>query len=72
LLDAYGERVSSTGEGMVASADSTIELVFIMITFFISLLILLAAYIIYGHIVEKIFGIDPARTTRAIEKNDGR
>ena len=34
-----------------------------MITFFISLLILLAAYFIYGRTVEKIFGIDAARTT---------
>ncbi|MDG1241740.1 MAG: carbon starvation CstA family protein, partial [Opitutae bacterium] len=42
-----------------------------MITFFISLLILLAAYFIYGRIVEKIFAIEPDRTTPAIEKNDG-
>ena len=42
-----------------------------MITFFISLLILLAAYFIYGCYVEKIFGIDAARTTPAITKNDG-
>ncbi len=56
---------------MAASGDSTIELVYIMITFFISLLILLAAYFIYGRYVEKIFGIDAARTTPAITKNDG-
>jgi carbon starvation protein CstA len=42
-----------------------------MITFFISLLILLAAYFIYGRTVEKIFGIDAARTTPAITKQDG-
>jgi carbon starvation protein CstA len=42
-----------------------------MITFFIALLILLAAYFIYGPYVEKIFGIDAARTTPAFTKNDG-
>lgn len=42
-----------------------------MTTFLIALAILIGGYIIYGSVVEKIFGSDPSRPTPAITKNDG-
>jgi carbon starvation protein CstA len=42
-----------------------------MITFFISLIALLAGYFFYARIVEKIVGIDPARKTPALQLADG-
>jgi carbon starvation protein CstA len=42
-----------------------------MTSFLIALAVLIGGYIIYGAIVEKIFGIEPNRVTPAFEKNDG-
>ncbi|MFV0592092.1 MAG: carbon starvation protein A [Draconibacterium sp.] len=42
-----------------------------MITFFVSLIILILGYIIYSRIVERIGGIDPARETPAYSMKDG-
>ena len=42
-----------------------------MITFFISILILILGYIIYSRFIEKIEGIDPGRKTPAYKLNDG-
>jgi carbon starvation protein CstA len=42
-----------------------------MITFIISIGLLIAGYFIYGKIIEKIFGIDSQRITSAISKQDG-
>ena len=42
-----------------------------MISFLISLCVLVLGYLIYGIFVEKVFGPDPARTTPAISKADG-
>ncbi|MDF7823522.1 carbon starvation protein A [Pontiellaceae bacterium B12227] len=42
-----------------------------MITFIISLVILIAGYFIYGSLVEKWFGIDPSAETPATKFNDG-
>ena len=42
-----------------------------MITFIISIGLLIAGYFIYGKIIEKIFGIDSQRITPAISKQDG-
>ena len=42
-----------------------------MISFLISLCVLVLGYLIYGKFVEKVFGPDPARTTPAISKADG-
>ena len=42
-----------------------------MITFIISISVLVAAYFIYGRYVEKKFGVDPNRETPAYSKNDG-
>lgn len=42
-----------------------------MITFFISVAILVAAYFFYGSFVEKQFGVDPGRLTPAHTKTDG-
>lgn len=42
-----------------------------MITFTISLVLLVLGYIIYGKIVERIFGIDPEAATCATTKADG-
>ncbi|MCQ2280187.1 MAG: carbon starvation protein A, partial [Bacteroidales bacterium] len=42
-----------------------------MYTFLIALVLLILGYIIYGRIVEKIFGIDGKRPTAAITKQDG-
>ncbi len=42
-----------------------------MITFLLSILILILGYFIYGKFVEKIFGADPNRDTPAITKQDG-
>jgi len=42
-----------------------------MITFIISLLVLVAGYFIYGRIVEKCFGIDETTETPAIKMADG-
>jgi len=41
-----------------------------MITFFVSLALLIAGYIVYGAFVEKIFGIDPKAETPAIRLRD--
>ena len=42
-----------------------------MLTFIISLVALLLGYALYGGLVEKIFGPDPARQTPALTKADG-
>jgi len=42
-----------------------------MITFLISLAVLIAGYFIYGAVVEKIFGTDPSRKTPAMTNADG-
>lgn len=42
-----------------------------MITFIISLVLLVAGYLTYGVLVEKVFGIDPNRPTPAITHSDG-
>jgi carbon starvation protein CstA len=42
-----------------------------MISFFVSVLALLAGYFIYSKFLEKIFGIDPDRATPASTMNDG-
>ncbi|WP_273129934.1 carbon starvation CstA family protein [Bacillus weihaiensis] len=42
-----------------------------MITFIVSILILVGGYFIYSKVVEKIFGIDDHRATPAYTKNDG-
>lgn len=42
-----------------------------MITFVVSVLLLIAAYFIYGKIVEKFLGVDPTRKTPAYEMADG-
>ncbi|MDY0015358.1 MAG: carbon starvation protein A [Bacteroidales bacterium] len=42
-----------------------------MITFILSIILLIAAYFIYGRVVEKIFGIDSQAITPAIRKQDG-
>ena len=42
-----------------------------MITFLVSVLLLIAAYFVYGKIVERFLGVDPARKTPAYEMADG-
>ncbi len=42
-----------------------------MITFFVSIAMLLAGYFIYGKLVERIFGIQPERKTPAYTHTDG-
>ncbi len=42
-----------------------------MITFFVSILILLLGYFIYSKYIERIEGIDPGRQTPAYKMNDG-
>ncbi|HNW68734.1 MAG TPA: carbon starvation protein A [Bacteroidales bacterium] len=42
-----------------------------MITFILSLVILIAGYFFYGKLTEKIFGIDTKRQTAAVTKQDG-
>ena len=42
-----------------------------MITFIISILLLIGGYFIYGKVVERIFGIDKDRKTPAYENEDG-
>ena len=42
-----------------------------MITFLVALVVLVVGYVLYGTLVEKIFGIDPKAETPAITKNDG-
>lgn len=42
-----------------------------MITFLVSVLLLVAAYFVYGKIVERFLGVDPARKTPAYEMADG-
>lgn len=42
-----------------------------MITFFIALAVLIVGYLIYGKIIEKLFGADPKRETPAITMADG-
>ena len=42
-----------------------------MITFFISIALLILGYIFYGKLAERIFGADPSRETPAITMTDG-
>lgn len=42
-----------------------------MITFFVSILILLLGYFFYSKIIERIAGIDPNRETPAYSMTDG-
>lgn len=42
-----------------------------MITFLVSITLLVAGYFTYGKYINKMFGADPARTTPAIEMADG-
>ncbi|MDR3046635.1 MAG: carbon starvation protein A [Bacteroidales bacterium] len=42
-----------------------------MITFIVSILLLIVGYLVYGKITEKIFGIDDKRETPAITMQDG-
>ena len=42
-----------------------------MVTFLISLVVLVLGYFIYGSFVEKVFRIDPARSTPAMVMQDG-
>lgn len=42
-----------------------------MITFLLSIALLIAGYLIYGTFVEKVFGVDPKRETPAITMADG-
>ena len=42
-----------------------------MITFLISVLLLVSEYLIYGKVVERFIGVDPARTTPAYDREDG-
>jgi len=42
-----------------------------MITFCVAIAILILGYFLYGNLIEKIFGIDPARKTPAVRLQDG-
>ncbi len=42
-----------------------------MISFIISLAVLIAGYFVYGAVVDKVFGVDPSRQTPAVTKADG-
>ncbi|MBQ1718095.1 MAG: carbon starvation protein A, partial [Bacteroidales bacterium] len=42
-----------------------------MFSFLISIAALIIGYLIYGKVVEKIFGADPARVTPAVSMRDG-
>lgn len=42
-----------------------------MITFFIALAVLIIGYLVYGKIIDKLFGADPKRETPAITMADG-
>ena len=42
-----------------------------MISFTISLILLVIGYVVYGRIVERVFGPDAGRATPAVTKNDG-
>ena len=42
-----------------------------MITFLLSVLLLVAAYFVYGKVVERYLDVDPSRKTPAYEKGDG-
>ena len=42
-----------------------------MISFIISLLLLVAGYFLYGKFIERVFGPDPSRKTPALDKADG-
>ena len=42
-----------------------------MITFILSVLLLVAAYFVYGKVVERYLDVDPSRKTPAYEKGDG-
>ena len=42
-----------------------------MITFLVSVALLIAGYFIYGKLVGRYLGVDPSRTTPAYEKTDG-
>ena len=42
-----------------------------MITFLLSILALVLGYVLYGRLVERVFGIEPERSTPALSHTDG-
>jgi carbon starvation protein CstA len=42
-----------------------------MITFLVSITLLILGYVIYGRVAERVFGMDPARETPAYSRTDG-
>ena len=42
-----------------------------MITFCVALVLLVLGYVIYGAVVEKVFGVDPSRKTPCYTMADG-
>lgn len=42
-----------------------------MVSFVVALVLLLVGYIIYGRVVERVFGMDPKRQTPAMANADG-
>ncbi|HBZ34269.1 MAG TPA: carbon starvation protein A [Bacteroidales bacterium] len=42
-----------------------------MITFLVSIVLLIVGYLTYGVLVERVFGIEPSRQTPALSKTDG-
>lgn len=42
-----------------------------MVTFIVSIVILVLGYVLYGSFVERVFGVDEKRVTPALEKEDG-
>ena len=42
-----------------------------MITFLLSILALVLGYVLYGRLVERVFGIEPERSTPALSLTDG-
>ncbi len=42
-----------------------------MITLFCSIVLLVLAFLVYGKVIDKIFGVDPSRPTPAIKNPDG-
>ena len=42
-----------------------------MLTFILAIVLLVAGYLLYGRLVEKVFGIDPERQTAAVTQADG-
>ena len=68
---AYKMHYCRNSLHMPIKRDKFAEIRLAMITFLLSILLLVAGYFIYGKFVDRLLGSDPSRKTPAYELQDG-